>query len=31
MSERLKEVLAVIVTIIVGIGVAEMFINFFQR
>jgi hypothetical protein len=31
MSECLMEVSAVIVTIILGAGIAEMFIQFFQR
>jgi len=31
MSERLIEVFAVIVTIILGAGVSEMFIQFFER
>jgi uncharacterized membrane protein YwzB len=31
MSERLMEVFAVIVTIIVGAGISEMFIKFLER
>jgi len=31
MSERLMEVFAVIVTIIVGAGLSEMFIHFLER